>query len=42
MYDLRLEFMRAFNECENKVGHYRQLWEQKSERVKLLEKQTGQ
>jgi hypothetical protein len=39
MYDLRLEFIRAFNECENKVGHYRQLWEQKRERVKLLEKQ---
>jgi hypothetical protein len=39
MYDLRLEFIRAFNECENKVGHYRQLWEQKRERVKLLENQ---
>jgi hypothetical protein len=41
MYDLRLEFTRAFDECENKVGHYRQLWEQKRDRVKLLEKQVG-
>ncbi len=42
MYDLRLEFIRAFDECENKVGHYHQLWEQKRDRVKLLEEQIGQ
>jgi hypothetical protein len=39
---LREEFIRAFNECENQVAHYRQVWEQKGDRVKLLEKQVGQ
>jgi hypothetical protein len=42
MYGLRAEFIRAFSECENQVGHYRQVWEQKRDRVKLLEKQVGQ
>jgi hypothetical protein len=42
MLPLREEFIRAFNECENQVGHYRQVWEQKRDRVKLLEKQVGQ